>query len=109
MEEILHELPIWRVTHFIWLIAWGGEIQMGMMNPNLYQPSCPKGTFKKTFVASMDDPLSHNVSYLDSLHTWEGQLGDIFMMQHLDLWRISSYEVATREKRILFSLILSVS
>ena len=114
MEEILHELPIWRVTDFVWLIAWGGEIQMGMMNPNLHQPSCFKRTYKHPIVASMDVSLSHSVSYLvcfpkDGLHTLEGQLGDILMMQHLDSWRISSYEVATREKRMLFSPILAVS
>ena len=109
VEEILHELPIWRVTHFVLLIAWGGEIQMGMMNPNLYQLSCPKRTFKQPIVASMDDPMSHNASYLDSLHTWEGQLGDMLMMQRLDLWRLSSFELATGEKRMLFSPILAVS
>ena len=106
MEEILHELPSGRVTHFVWLIAWGGEIQKGMMNPDLYQHSCLKRTFKQPIVASMDVSLSHNVSYLDSLHTWEGQLGDILMMQHLNPWRIFSYEVATGEKRMLFSHIL---
>ena len=61
---------------------------MEMMNPNLYQPSCPKRTFKQPIFASMDDPLSHNASYLDSLHTWEGKLGDMLMIQHLDLWRL---------------------
>ena len=114
MEEILHELPSWRVTHFVCLIGWGGKIQMGMMNPNLYQPSCFKRTFKQPIVASMDVSLSHNFSYLgcspiDDLHTWEGQLGDILMMKHLDPWRISSYEVATGEKRMMFSPILVVS
>ena len=109
MEEILHELSSWRVTHFVWLIAWGREIQMGMINPNLYQPSFPKRTFKQPIVSSMDEPLSHNASYLDSLHTWESQLGYISMMQHLDPWRISSYEVSTGEKRMLFSSILVVA
>ena len=114
VEEILHELSSWRVTHFVWLIARGGEIQMGMMNPNLYQPSCLKRTFKEPIVASMDVSLSHNVSYLgcspiDGLNTWEGKLGDILMMQHLDPSRISSYEVATGEKRILVSHILAIS
>ena len=49
------------------------------------------------------------VSYLNSLHTWEEQLGDTLMMQHLDPWETSSYEGATGEKRILFSPILVVS
>ena len=25
VEEILHELPCWRVAHFIWMIAWVRE------------------------------------------------------------------------------------
>ena len=53
--------------------------------------------------------LSHNASYLDRLHTWERQHGDILIMQHFDPWRILSYEVTTGKKRILFSLILVVS
>ena len=85
MEDDLHELKIWTVNHFAWLIAWGGETQMGMMNPNLYQPSCFKRTYKQPIFASMDVSLSHNVSYLgcfpkDGLHTLEGQLEDISMM-----------------------------
>ena len=87
---------------------------MGMMNPNLHQPSCFKRTYKQPIVASMDVSLSHNISYLgcspiDGLHTWEGQLGDILKIQHLVPWRISSYEVAIGEKRLLFSPILAVA
>ena len=82
---------------------------MGMMSPNIYQPSCFKRIFKQPIFASMDVLLPHNVSYLDSLHIWERQLGDTLMMQHPDPWRILSYEVSTGEERILFSLILAVS
>ena len=64
VEEILHELPTWRVTHFVGLIAWGGEIQSGIMNPNIYQPSCFKRTYKQPIVSSMDVSLSHNISYI---------------------------------------------
>ena len=47
----------------------------------------------------MDTLLLHDDSYLGcspkaSLHTWEGQLGDVLMKQHLDPWRILSYEDA---------------
>ena len=79
------------------------------MNPNLHQNSCFKRIFKLPIVASMDVLLSNNANYLDILHTWERKLGDILMMHHLDPWKISSYEVAIREKRILFSPILAVS
>ena len=87
---------------------------MGMMNPNLYQPSCFKRFFKQPIVSPMDVSLSHHVSYLgcspmDGLHTWEEQHGDILMIQNLDPWRIASYEVATWEERILFSLIPAVA
>ena len=70
---------------------------MEMMNPNLYHSSCLKRTFKHPIVSSMDFSLSHDVSYLecspeDNVHTWEGQLGDMLMEQHLDLWGDLSYE-----------------
>lgn len=65
VEDDLHELPFWRVTHFFWLIAWGGVIQMGIMNPNLYQPPCFKRIFKQPIVASMYVLQSHSVSYLE--------------------------------------------
>ena len=47
-----------------------------------------------------------NVSYLNGLDTWEEQLGDILMMQHLDPWETSSYDGATWEERILFTPVL---
>ena len=85
-----------------------------MMNPNTYQPSFFQRTYKQPIVASLDVLLSHNVSYLgcfpkDGLHTLEGKLGDILMMQHLDLWRISYYEVVVVEKRVIFNPILAVA
>ena len=87
----------------------GRRDSKGMMNPNLYQPSCFKRTFKQPIFTSIDVSLSHNVNYLDSLHTWEEKLGDILMMQHIDPRETSSYEGATGEKRILVSPILVVS
>ena len=36
VEEDFQELPCWEVTHFVWMIAWGWEIHMGMVDPNLY-------------------------------------------------------------------------
>ena len=71
---------------------------MGIMIPNAFQIPCLKKDFRQPFVASMD--FLHDDSYLGctpkaSLHTWEAQLGDILMRQHLDPWRILSYEDAT--------------
>ena len=86
---------------------------MGMMNPNLYQPSCPKRTFKQPIFASMDVSLSHDVNYLDcslegSVYTWEGQLGDVWMEQHLDPCGVLSYEDATGgEEKVLQSYLCS--
>ena len=101
MEEDSQELPCWEVTHFVWMIAWGWGIHMGMVDPNIYHNSCIKKAFRPPIVSSIDILPSHNDSYLGSspkasLFTWEGKLGDILMMQHLDPWRILSYEVATR-------------
>ena len=109
VEEIFHELPYWRVTHLVWLIAWGVRDSKGddeskftsalMLQEDLQTAHC---CFHRYFTIT-------NVSYLDSLHTWEEQLGDTLMMQHLDPWENSSYEGAIGERSILFSPILAVS
>ena len=75
---------------------------MGMINPNTYQISCLKEASSQHIVASMDVLLLHDDRYLGcspkaSLHTWEEQLGDVLMRQHLDPWRILSHEDATGE------------
>ena len=36
MEEDFQELPCWDVTHFVWMISWGWELHMGMVDPNSY-------------------------------------------------------------------------
>ena len=36
VEETFHELPFWRVAHFVWMIAWGWRIHTGMMIPNTF-------------------------------------------------------------------------
>ena len=76
---------------------------MGMMVPNEFQIPCLKETSRQHIIASMDVLLLHDDSYLGcspkaSLHTWEGKLGDVSMRQHLDPWRILSYEDATGEE-----------
>ena len=100
MEEIFHELPFWRVAHFVWMIAWGWEIHMGMIDPNTYQISCLKKTSRPHIVTSMGILLLHDDSYLGwspkaNLHTWEGKLRDVLMIQHLLPWRSLSYTDAT--------------
>ena len=100
VEEIFHEFPCWRVTHFVWMIAWGWRLHMGMMVPNIFQiPSLDKAS-RPHIVASMDIPLVHDEIHLDFspkayLYTWEEQLGDLLMRQHLVHWRNLSYEDAT--------------
>ena len=108
VEENFQELPCWEATHLVWMIAWEWEIHMGMVDPNLYQTSCLNKAFRQPIVASMYFLLLHDDSYLGcspkaSLHTWEGKLGDILMRQHLDPWRILSYEVTIGENRMFFS------
>ena len=100
VEDIFHELPFWRVAHFVWIIAWGWEIHMGMIVPNISQITCLKKASRQHIVASMGVLLLHDDNYLGwspkaNLHTWEGQLGDVLMRQHLVPWRILLYEDAT--------------
>ena len=99
MEEYSYELPFWRVTHFVWMIAWGWELHMGMAVPTIFQIPCLKKASRQHIVASMGIPLFHDDSYLGlspkaNFHTWEEQLGDLLMRHHLVLWRNSSYEDA---------------
>ena len=73
---------------------------MGMIFPNIFQIPCLKKASKQHIVASMDILLFHDDSYLGlspkaNLHTWEKQLGDLLMRQHLVPWRSLSYEDAT--------------
>ena len=97
MEGIVHELPCSKVTHFVWMIAWGCEIHMGMIDTDKYQIPCLKKASRKHIVASMGILLLHDDSYLGwspkaNLHIWEGQLGDVLMRQHLFAWRNLSYK-----------------
>ena len=69
---------------------------MGMIDPNTYQISLLKKASRQHIVASMDVLLLHDGSCLGyspkaSLHTWEGKLGDVLMIQHLVHGRILSY------------------
>ena len=72
---------------------------MGMMVPNIFQIPCLKKASRQHIVSSMDIPLLHDESHLDlspksSLYTWEEQLGDILMRQHLVNGGMLSYEDA---------------
>ena len=73
---------------------------MGMIVPNIPQiPSLNKASRKYIF-SSMGVLLLHEDSYLGwspkaNLHTWEEQLGDLLMRQHLVPWWSLSYEDAT--------------
>ena len=76
---------------------------MGMIVPNIFQIPCLKKASRLPIVASMDIPLVHDESHLDFspkayLYTWEEQLGDLLMRQHLVHWRILSHEDAKRGK-----------
>ena len=95
VEEDFQEFPCWEVTHFVWMIAWGWRIHMGMMVPNEFQIPCLKGTSRQHLIASLSTLLSHDDSPLASLHAWEGKFGDSLMRQHLIPWRSLSYVDAT--------------
>ena len=88
MEELFYELSLWRVTHFVWMIVWGLGLHMGMKVPHIFQIPCLKKASRQHIVASMDIPLLHDESHLglqpkDNLYTWEEQLGDILVREHL--------------------------
>ena len=100
MEEFFHELPFWRVTLSVWMIAWGWELHMGMKVPNIFQIPCLNKASRYHIVASIDIPLLHDESHLDlppkpNLYTWEEKIGDILMSEHLVPLRKLSYEDAT--------------
>ena len=100
MEEIFHEFPFWKVTHFVWMIAWGLELHMGMKVPNDFMIPCLKNASIPQIVSFMDIPLLHDESHLELspkayLYTWEEKLGDIMMTRNLAHWRNLSYEDAT--------------
>ena len=75
-------------------------LSTGMMVPNIFQIPCLKKASRQHIVVSMGIPRFHDDSYLGlspkaNLHTWEEQLGDLLMRQHLVPWRSLSYEDAT--------------
>ena len=100
MEDFFHELPFWRVTHFVWMIAWGLELHMRRKVPNKFLIPCLKKASRPHIVASMDFPLVHDESHFDFspkayLYTWEEQLEDILMREYVVNWRNLPYEDAT--------------
>ena len=109
MEEDFQKLPCWEVTQFVWMIAWGWRIHMGMVIPNVFQIPCLKGTSRKHLIASLSTLLVHDDSYSANLHAWEGQYGDLLMRQHLILLRRISIADATVGGGRLLSSILVVS
>ena len=80
MEEDFQDFPCWKVTHFVWMIAWGCRIHMGIMVPNTFQIPFLKGTSRQHLIASLSTLLLHDDSYLANLHAWEEQCGDLLMI-----------------------------
>ena len=79
MEETFHELLCWRVTHFIWMIAWVREALIHHDDHHSY------------FVESMRQLVgfhSHFPPLIDAdtlvLHTWEEALDDGIFAESLD-------------------------
>ena len=64
---------------------------MRMMSPNAFHIPCLKGTFGKHLISFLSTLLFHDDSSLANLHAWEGQYGDLLMIQHLIPWRNLSY------------------
>ena len=64
-DMFFHELLLWRVTHFFWMIAWGWNLHMGMLVHNIYQIPCLKNSSRPHIVVSMGIPPFHDESHLD--------------------------------------------
>ena len=69
MEETFHELPCWRVTHFIWMIAWVREALIHHVYHHSYflEAMRQQASFQSHFSPLID--VDHLV-----LHTWEETL-----------------------------------
>ena len=79
MEEILHELPCWRVTHFIWLIAWVREELIHHVDHHSYFLEAMR---QQEILHSHFPPLI-DVDHL-VLHTGEETLDDSLFADSLD-------------------------
>ena len=100
MEGIFHEFPCCRVTHFIWMIAWGWRFHLGMIVPHALQTPCLERTSRQHIVVSLSILLLHDDSQLGctpnaNLYAWERHYGVSLLRQHLILLESSSYEDAT--------------
>ena len=74
---------------------------MGMMIPNIFLIPCLKKASRPHIVVSMYVPLFHVESHLEFspkayFYTWEEQLEDILLRNHLFIWRNLSLDDATR-------------
>ena len=64
--EILHELPCWRVTPFIWMIAWGWRFHLGMRISHAFQTPCLKRTSRYHIAVSLSTLILHDDIHLKS-------------------------------------------
>ena len=103
VEGDFYELPCWEEAYFVWMIAWGWEIHMGMMNPIVYYISCLK-----------EAPIHPIFSFMDicfymiaiwgcspkaKLRMLEGQLGHLIDDMASFSWSILSCMDATEKLR----------
>ena len=80
MEEIFHELPCWRVSHFIWMIAWVREV---VIHQKDHHPYFVKAMRQQESFHSHFPPLT-NVDTL-VFHTWEEALDDSIFANYLNV------------------------
>ena len=79
MEETFHELPCWRVIHFIWMIAWMREALIHHDNHESYFVEAMRHI---SFFHSHFPPLIDADTLV--FHTWEGALDDNIFADSLD-------------------------
>ena len=80
MEETFHELPCWRVTHFIWMIAWVREALIHHDDHHSYfvEAMSQQASFHPHFPPLID--VDHLV-----FHTWEWILDYSLFAYSLDV------------------------
>ena len=101
MEETFHELPCWRVTHFIWMIAWVREARIHHVGHHSY------------FVEAMRQLAgfhSHFPPLIDAdtlaLHTWKKAWDDSLFADSLDTVMEAIDERPHEEEGRYFSLLM---
>ena len=90
-EELLYELPSWKVIHFIWMVAWRREFFIDDEIPHDYRHFYLEEAIDQQEGFHIDLPFLHGESHLvyppkANLHIWEELLGDRIVAKYSKQW-----------------------